>query len=312
MSEILVTIIVPCYKVEKYLRNCIESILHQSYNNWELILVDDGSPDRSGEICDEYAKIDDRVRVIHKKNGGLSSARNAGLDIMRGEYVSFLDSDDFWHSDYLKILMSYIITENAEIAQCGFVRGEETTFPPFNQKESNQMYDNHSIFISGVAKIIMCGKIYKADLFKKVRMPVGLINEDDWTTWKLYYQAKKIVVINRPLYYYTYNSTSIMGMSKKKPDLRYFGAYEERINYFHKNGEKDLEDVSRMQFCKSLVLLYANDMLINRQRKEIRERFRESWEEIKPSLVVSFKLKLMFGAFNLSPIIVAKLASLVR
>lgn len=312
MSEILVTIIVPCYKVEKYIRNCIESILHQSYTNWELILVDDGSPDRSGEICDEYAKIDDRIRVIHKKNGGLSSARNVGLDIMRGEYVSFLDSDDFWHSDYLNILMGYIITENAEIAQCGFIRGEETTFPPFNKKESYQAYDNHNIFTSDVAKIIMCGKVYKADFFKEVRMPVGLINEDDWTTWKLYYQARKIIVTNRPLYYYTYNSTSIMGVNKKKPDLRYFGAYEERINYFRKSGEKDLEDVSRMQLCKSLMLLYANDMLINGQRKEIRERFRESWKEIKPSPVVSFKLKLMFGAFNLYPIIVAKLASIVR
>lgn len=312
MSEILVTIIVPCYKVEKYIRNCIESILHQSYTNWELILVDDGSPDRSGEICDEYAKIDDRIRVIHKKNGGLSSARNAGLDIMRGEYVSFLDSDDFWHSDYLKILMGYIITENAEIAQCGFIRGEETSFPPFNKKESYQTYDNHNIFTSEVAKIIMCGKVYKADFFKKVRMPVGLINEDDWTTWKLYYQAKKIVVTNRPLYYYTYNSTSIMGMSKKKPDLRYFGAYEERINYFRKSGEKDLEDVSHMQLCKSLMLLYANAMLTHEQREEILERFRESWEEIKHSSVVSFKLKLIFGIFNLCPIIVAKSASLLR
>lgn len=312
MSEPLVSIIVPCYKVEKYLSNCIESILHQSYTNWELILVDDGSPDRSGEICDKYVKMNGRIKVIHKDNGGLSSARNAGLDIMSGEYVSFLDSDDFWHSDYLKILMGFIVTEDAEIAQCGFVRGEETTFPPFNQKESYQRYDNHSIFISEVAKIIMCGKVYKADLFKKVRMPVGFINEDDWTTWKLYYQAKAIVVTNRPLYYYTYNPASIMGESKKKPDLRYFGAYEERINYFHKSGEKDLEDVSRMQLCKSLMLLYTNDMLTNKQRKEILERFRENWKEIQLSPVVSFKLKLMFGNFSLCPIIVAKLASIIR
>lgn len=308
MIEPLVSIIVPCYKVEKYLSNCINSILHQSYTNWELILVDDGSPDRSGEICDEYAKMDDRIRVIHIENRGVSSARNAGLDMMSGAYVSFLDSDDFWHFDYLKILMGYVVTENAEIAQCGFVHGEETIFPPFIQKESHQAYDNHDIFISGEAKIVLWGKVYKIDFLKNVRMPVGFINEDDWITWKLYYQAKKIIVTNRPLYYYTYNSNSIMGMSKKKPDLRYFGAYEERINYFRKSGEKDLEDVSRMQFCKSLMLLYANVMLINGQREEIRERFRENWKEIKHSPVVSFKLKLMFGVYNLCPIIVAKLA----
>lgn len=312
MSEPLVSIIVPCYKVEKYLHTCIESILHQSYTNWELILVDDGSPDRCGEICDEYAKIDDRIKVIHKKNGGVSSARNAGLDITSGEYVSFLDSDDFWHFDYLKILMNYIITEDAEIAQCGFVRGDEITFPSFNQKESYQTYDNHNIFTLGAAKIIMWGKVYKVDLFNNIRMPVGVINEDDWTTWKLYYRAKKIVITNRPLYYYTYNANSIMGISKKKPDLRYFGAYEERINYFRKSGEQDLEKVSHMQFCKSLMLLYANDMLGNEQRDEIRERFRESWKEIKYSSVVSFKLKLLFRSFNLCQTVVAKLTSFLR
>lgn len=312
MNIPLVSIIVPCYGVERYLANCIESVRHQSYVNWELILVDDGSPDHSGEICDTYAKKEKRIKVIHKENGGLSSARNAGLDIMSGEYVSFLDGDDFWHPDYLKILMGYIVTENAEIVQCDFIRGEKTIFPSFDEKETCRMYDNHDIFTSEVAKIIMCGKVYKANFFEKIRMPIGLINEDDWTTWKLYYQAKKIVVTNRPLYYYTYNPNSIMGINKKKPDLRYFDAYEERINYFHKKGETDLEDASHIQLCKSLMLLYTNDMLTNEQRGEIRERFQKSWEKIKCSSVLSLKLKLVFGIFNQCPMIVAKFVLILR
>lgn len=312
MSETLVSIIIPVYKVEQYLQNCLNSVLVQSYTNWELILVDDGSPDRCGSICDEYAQKDNRIKVVHKENGGSSSARNVGLDVMTGEFVSFLDSDDFWHPDYLKILMGYFNIEDVDIAQCDFVRGEETIFPASSQKESYLVYNNYSIFTSEAAKIIMWGKVYRAKIFKGIRMPEGLINEDDWTTWKLYYQAKKITVTNRPLYYYTYNSSSIMGINKKKPNLSYFGAYEERINYFRKNREKDLEDVSHMQLCKSLILLYANDMLTNEQREEIRKRFRESWKKTTNSPMVSFKLKLIFGVFNLCPTIVAKLTSFLR
>ena len=122
MNRPLVSIIVPCYKVEQYLPVCIESVLGQTYDNWELILVDDGSPDRSGEICDQYAAKDKRINVIHKPNGGLSSARNAGLDMMNGEYVTFLDSDDFWHKDYLRVMMKHIDDEKADIVQCGFLQ----------------------------------------------------------------------------------------------------------------------------------------------------------------------------------------------
>ena len=103
MNNPLISVIIPVYRVEKYIRTCLDSVLNQSYTNWEMILVDDGSPDRSGEICDEYAERDQRITVVHKQNGGLSSARNAALDLPpRGEFVTFLDSDDFWHKDYLK------------------------------------------------------------------------------------------------------------------------------------------------------------------------------------------------------------------
>ena len=298
-----VSIIVPCYNVEKYLSNCINSIINQSYKQWELILVNDGSQDGSGKICDDAAKIDNRIKVIHKPNGGLSSARNVGLDIMTGEYVSFLDSDDFWHKDYLKNLMRFINEENADIAQCNFIRGIDTTFPKIDKNIKVSYYNNHSIFIKEAAKIIMCCKIYKASLFEDIRMPVGLINEDDWTTWKLYYKAKKIAVTNQPLYYYTINPNSIMGTNRKKTDLKYFGAYEERINFFLEKKEEDLEHISRLQFCKSLFLLYSNPMLTKNEAINILNKFKDNWRIISKSPYINIKYKLLFMFFCICPYI---------
>lgn len=301
----LVSVIVPCYKVEQYLPNCIGSIINQSYDNWELILVDDGSPDNCGDICDEYAKQDNRINVVHKENGGLSSARNAGMKIMKGDFVTFLDSDDYLHKDTLKTLVGYAEKYDAQLVQCDFVRGDETKFPIWKDDEKVTEYDNHTIFTKFVAKIIVCGKLYKRDLLDGIIMPEGIINEDDWTTWKLYYRASKIIVTNRPLYYYTVNPNSIMSSAKEKPDTRYYGAYDERIQFFVVNKEKKLEDVSRLQFCKSLLLSYSNKQLTKKQRKEIRTRFKDNWQILKTSNVIPSILKILFFGFTACPKVVS-------
>lgn len=308
----LVSIIVPCYKVEQYLPNCIESIIHQTYDNWELILVDDGSPDDCGKICDTYGQHNERIKVIHKKNGGLSSARNAGMRAMTGTYVTFLDSDDFLHPDALQTMVCYALEKNADIVQCEFVRGSETHFPIWRESEKVQEYDNHSIFTKFLAKIIVCAKLYRCELLDGITMPEGIINEDDWTTWKIYYRAKNIVVTNRPLYYYTANPNSIMGMVKKTPDTTYYGAYDERIDFFSRKGEQDLEDISRLQFCKSLLLSYSNEQLSAEQRKEICNRFDNNWKALRNSCVVPITFKLLFGSFSAFPNIVSKLTHIAN
>ena len=303
----LVSVIVPCYKVEKYLPNCIESVIHQTYNNWELILVDDGSPDNCGKICDVYVAKDGRIKVINKANGGLSSARNAGMKIMTGDYVTFLDSDDFLHKDALYTLVCYAEKHSAEIVQCDFIRGSVTLFPDWDGEEKIAVFDNHTVFTEFAAKIIVCGKLYKREILDGITMPEGIINEDDWTTWKLYYRANKIVVTNRPLYYYTVNPNSIMSAAKKKPDTTYYGAYDERIAFFKERGEKGLEDVSRMQFCKSLLLSYSNSQLTEAQRKEILRRFKENWKELRMSSVVPLLFKVLFFGFILCPQLASKI-----
>lgn len=313
MDKAKISIIIPVYKVEQYLRNCIESVINQTYTNWELILVDDGSPDRCGEICDEYAAKDSRIRVIHKENGGLSSARNAALDLPpKGEFVTFLDSDDFWHPEYLETLMNLQQKYHADLVQCGFVRGSESVFPPIEGSISIDVLDNHEVFIKEKANVIMCGKLYRTSLFDGIRMPVGLYNEDDWTAWKLYYRAKSIVVTNQALYYYTINPASIMGQLGKKPDMRYVNAYNERIGFFVGTGEKDLEHCSRLQLCKSLLLTYGHSKLSEEDRRMVKEKFEESWEEIKHSPYIKDKYKCMFRAFEFSPLFTSKLVNKIR
>lgn len=312
MNSLKVSIIVPCYKVEQYLPNCIENVLGQTYTNWELILVDDGSPDKSGDICDDYARKDHRIKVVHKHNGGLSSARNAGLQIFTGDYVTFVDSDDFLHKNALRILLDYAKMYDAQIVQCGFVRGDETVFPKWKDSEQIEIFDKHSVFTKFAAKIIVCGKLYRRELLNGILMPEGIINEDDWTTWKIYYRANTIVVTNRPLYYYTVNPNSITSNSRKKPDTTYYGAYDERISFFHEKKEKDLEDVSRLQFCKSLLLSYSNEQLTKKQRDEINSRFKSHWQALRKSTVVPPILKILFFGFTICPQLASKAANRIK
>lgn len=303
----LVTVIVPVFKVEKYLRNCLDSLVAQSLLNWEAILVDDGSPDRSGEICDEYAAKDARFRVIHKDNGGLSSARNAAVPLSKGEYCFFLDSDDFLHINTLKALSEYAIQTNADIVQCGFLRGIDKKFPDIIETNFVE-YDNHSIFTSFAAKIITCGKLYRNEVIVDIKFPEGFVNEDDFTTWKFYYKAKRIAVTATPYYYYTVNPASIMANQQRKPNLNYFNAYRERIAFFKQKGEQDLEAMSRIQWMKSLLMLYSNSQLTIDERKEIKCLFEENFHSDSLGAVeVPLKLSIVFKTFNTAPTITSKL-----
>ena len=294
----LITVIVPVYKVEKYIRNCIMSVQNQTLNNWELILVDDGSPDKCGEICDEYSSHDHRIKVIHKENGGQAQARNRGLDVCRGEYVTFLDGDDFLHPDCLNYLAGLAKDYEADIVQCDFTRGTETTFPEMNRNVKVETMDNHSIFLQGRANVIVWGKLYKREIVDAYRIREGRSFEDDYTTWKWYYAAKKIVVCNKALYYYSENPTSTMAQHQKKPNFDFFGAYDERINFFKITKEKDLEHCSRLQLCKALVLSYRHPQLTKEERQKEKQMFDENWKELHHSPYIGRVYKMLFIMFD--------------
>lgn len=240
-----ISVIVPVYKVESYLHSCIESVLSQTFPCFELILVDDGSPDRCGEICEAYARKDDRVRVIHQKNAGLSAARNAGLEIASGTYVTFVDSDDAIHPQMLEQLIQAIQTTDANMSLCFFTRaetdltvqveskapeiisGEEACLRIYGIKNGTQISSEDS-----ANYVIACCKLFPAERFANLRFPVGRKHEDEFTTYRLLYEAGSIAVLSVPLYYYRPNPGSIManrGITEKKD---YIEALCERSDYY--------------------------------------------------------------------------------
>lgn len=207
------SIIVPVYKVEPYLKRCIDSILNQTFTDFELILVDDGSPDECGSICDKYQQQDYRIKVIHKENGGLSDARNAGISIAKGEYLGFVDSDDSISKDMYQKLLAIAELHNADIACCGILllNQSEDVVGQWPYLSENQIYmreDFINHFYPDVRRNIMpsvANKVFRRELFQKIRFPKGKIYEDAQIQLLLYDCCKLIVVCHEHLYRYYYN-----------------------------------------------------------------------------------------------------------
>ena len=213
-KNLLISVIVPVYKVEQYLSRCIDSIIHQTYQNLEIILVDDGSPDRCGKICDEYAKQDSRIRVIHKENGGLSDARNVALDVMTGDYVMFVDSDDWIDPETCETVLHQIIEHQADIVVFGFSgidsSGKVSKTISRLKGEISKSMGMRSLILNDMSiKNYVWNKIFKSSLFEGIRFPKGFIYEDQGTTYKLFHKADSIFVVPASFYYYYKRSDSI-------------------------------------------------------------------------------------------------------
>lgn len=234
MESELISIVVPVYKVEKYLNECVDSILHQTYSNFELILVDDGSPDKCGEICDNYACIDKRVIVIHKANGGLSDARNAGINIAKGKYLTFVDSDDYISNEYLSVLYQAASESDAEIVQGAESQQPETLdqIKDFYKVELSSEQALKNMFLFDIVQVMAWGKLYRSSLFHEIRYPKGKVNEDNFTTYKLIEKANKIVCLPRIIYYYRINPTGIMNKKFTESRFDILQTPEEIKNYF--------------------------------------------------------------------------------
>lgn len=249
----LISVIIPIYKVEKELPRCIESILAQTYTEFEMILVDDGSPDRCGEICDRYAQEDTRIQVIHKKNGGVSEARNAGLDIAKGKYICCVDSDDFVHPQYLEILYNIMQKSGADVVVCDYETcypGEEKEItqidqmPAYEEIGEQHLYDIDFITSKRVKYVLAWNKLVKAELYQGIRYPVGKEHEDNYTTYKLLDKANKIVYTAQSLYYYVMRDQSIThttGFSEKRFHIML--ATGEEIEYFHAKGNQRMVEL---------------------------------------------------------------------
>ena len=254
ISTELISIIIPIYMVEECLEKCVDSVINQSYKNLEIILVDDGSPDKCGEICDEYANKDNRIKVIHKKNGGLSDARNVGIDNSTGSYITFIDSDDYVDENYVEELYNVIKLDDTDMAIGAHrvIYDNCTTIDKSTNEVSvltPETVLERILYDEGI-DLSAWSKLYKKELFKKVRYPKGRLFEDAATTYKLIDESKKISLNSKPIYNYIIRNNSITGkeFSNKKMDL--ILSTEEMTNYI-KNKYPKLEKAAERR------LLYA-------------------------------------------------------
>ncbi len=241
-----ISVIVPVYNVEAYIDGCIKSILSQTFEKFELILVDDGSPDKCGEICDQYARTDSRIIVIHQENGGLSKARNTGIDWVlknnRSEWITFIDSDDRVHHRMLEFMYEAITENNTDIV----VGDYQKVYSFDNLVESEQyhktIYNASDFFAENTQKatVAVC-KLYHKNLFKDCRFPNGKLHEDVFTTYKLFAKADKIVYLDCVLYFYYQNESSIVHSQYSLRKLDEVEAGEEQVAFFkERHDEKNL------------------------------------------------------------------------
>ena len=249
----LISVIVPVYKVEPYLNKCIESIVNQTYKTLEIILVDDGSPDTCPAICDSWAEKDSRIKVIHKENGGLSDARNAGMVHATGEYIAFVDSDDYIDPEMYQSLYEAIVRTDSDVASCGAKRFWRDGRPTqelcsvnvdavFECKAAMEAL----ITSKGLVQTVW-NKLYKGEVAKSVLFIKGQIHEDEFWSWQVIARSKRVVTLKESYYKYLQRDNSIMGGGFSEKSLAVVDAKVVRQNYIEENMP-NLKDIGRMDF----------------------------------------------------------------
>lgn len=298
-----ISVIVPIYNVEPYLCRCIDSLLKQTYSNFELILVDDGSPDNCGTICDAYAKRDSRVLVIHKINGGLSDARNAGLKIAQGEFIAFVDSDDWVAVDYLEKLYTALITTNSDICECIALKTDGSDIPPNVPPSAPSVYESYSaleqLIHDGPFHQHVWNKLYRKSVITDVFFPMGKTHEDEFWTYQVFGKAKKISKISDVLYFYFQRPGSIMNETYSLRRLDALEAKLQRQKYVDTRFP-ELSLLAKLNLFGSCI--YAGQMsllyLTKEQQLTARQKINEIISQCKPTLkdctAVSGSNKLWF------------------
>ena len=281
----MVSIIIPVYNVEQYIEHCLKTVIQQVYNYLEIIIIDDGSTDNSGKICHRMAEIDNRISIIHQTNSGLSAARNKGIELSKGEFICFVDSDDYLSPYYVQILLETALLTNSDIVTCGFVRGKKTDYEFSKETVKNAVTltsDDALKIWHGKYKdleTISWNKIYRRSIFENgLRYPVGMYFEDVPTIHRQFFEAKQITYIENKLYYYFQRKTSIMHAHSDIKIVHNLENQEERLDWF--KTKKYLESYERLvskclKYYMVSYFLASNDKL----RKEIDIKFMHMYKE---------------------------------
>ncbi len=291
----LVSVIMPVFNVAPYLVEALDSVVNQVYTNLEIILIDDGSTDGSGAICDRYEKTDKRIRVLHQKNKGLSAARNAGLDIMNGIAVAFLDSDDAYEPVFISSMMDMMIQEGADLVVCGFSLHNTTgkmTEPNQSKDSSNTMryvYDRNDAlraFADGTIHHVAWNKLYKKELWSTIRYPEGHVYEDVNTTYRIINACNAVCVSDKRLYRYRKREGSITAVSSQSNIRDRMEAQSDFMSFMTSNMPEifsfvHLENVRQRWFVR-LVSCYTHLSFSEEKafRKELRERVMQAGNEV--------------------------------
>ena len=245
MSEI--SVIVPVYKVEPFLSRCIKSILNQTYSDFNLVLIDDGSPDKCGAICEEFARADSRIHVIHQANKGLSSARNSGIEWVlvnsSSEWITFVDSDDWLHPKYLEVLYNSAVRDNTKIVIGGALWTNNDCLPEIINETSITWKPEDYFLKDATNATVSWGKLYSKALFKKIRFPEGKIHEDEFTTYKIVDRCEKISLVDGVFYHHMLRSGSITQSPYSVKNLDAVEAFYLKYLYFKEKGD----DYRRLQ-----------------------------------------------------------------
>ncbi|MDD7389306.1 MAG: glycosyltransferase [Lachnospiraceae bacterium] len=270
-EEVLVSVIIPVYNVEQYLDRCIQSVVDQSYHNLEIILVDDGSKDSSGKKVDEWSEVDNRIVPIHRVNGGLSAARNTGIAAARGEYILFVDSDDWIHTDMIYSMVCNL--SKAEIVSCGMIRATDTECIPIewfdkemviSAEEAIDLLVDNTIFTSHVIR-----NMYPRGVFDTIKFPEGRIFEDIRVTHKLFQMVKKICIIPDAYYYYYVRDNSISNVVKLKNKLEWYDALKERADDLI-NSNPEYQEKIKAQMAVVISLAMVQDTFTETEKKEFK------------------------------------------
>ena len=273
-----ISVIVPVYKVEPFLHRCVQSILDQTYRDFELILVDDGSPDHCGELCEEYGRLDSRVRVLHQENGGLSAARNAGIDWAfansDSRWLAFVDSDDWVHPAFLQTLYDTAEQTLCKISACGFYRTGGEALPQAQDFSivSLSADDYYCGQLHDGVTALAWNKLYHKSLFKGLRYPIGKLHEDEFTTYRAIYGAGKIGVTPARLYAYYQNPEGIMRSQWNPRRMHMLEAFEQQIAFAQETGNARLLNKTAEQYIYSAYEQLSQAQIV--YRKELRRKLR--------------------------------------
>ena len=305
--------------MEKYLCRCVDSVLEQTYTNMEIILVDDGSPDNCPVMCDEYARQDSRVKVIHQENAGLSGARNAGIDMAQGQWLAFVDSDDYLAADFLERLYQACVDTGSSLSVCRweYVRGE--TIPEHGPGET-RVYTGREMLANlyvpdGAYFVVAWNKLYRKELFEDIRYPLGRIHEDEATTYRIYDKVKKAAYVDRSLYGYFVTPVSITrGFNPKRMD--WVTAVAERLDFFEQKGYTELMVPGLQALADGSIDIWfgLRDQLpgSEKQQEEIRTLIREGLRRVKKYGKFPLRTEIGYRLFLTWPGLYRKLLNQVK